>query len=258
MQLDREIGVDLTGSAAATTPRDALAEAEWLRCVSPSVLDRLARQAVLHRMPPGSTLFEQAETPSFALLLVSGSVELLAVRGTNETLVELVRAPDLLLPAAVLNNQPYLLRAHVLDDARLVMIQADNFRDTVASDLTLCLAVLACQAAQFRRQIKHAKNLHLRSAEERVGCYMLKLLEGVEPGTPVKLPLEKRLIASKLGITRETFSRTIPAVVRHGMRMEGDVIFLDDIAAAQARFQLDPLVDGIEPMIPLQAKRTRP
>jgi CRP/FNR family transcriptional regulator, transcriptional activator FtrB len=57
------------------------------------------------------------------------------------------------------------------------MIQADSFREAVASDHTLCLAALACRAAQFRRQIRHAKNLQLRSAEERVGCYLLALAE---------------------------------------------------------------------------------
>ncbi len=239
----------------ASTPREALAQTEWLGSVPAEALDRLAKQAVLHRMPAGSTLFEQAETPAFALLLVSGKVELLAVRGTEETLVELVRAPDLLLPAAVLNSQPYLLRARVLDEARLVMIQAESFREAIASNIDLSLAVLACQAAQFRRQIKHAKNLQLRSAEERVGCYLLKLLDGPAHGAPVKLPLEKRLIASQLGMTRETFSRTLAIVARHGIRVDGEMVRLEDAAAARARFQLDPLIDGYEPMRPLRVTR---
>lgn len=243
---------------AAATPRDALARTGWLASVPGEVLDRLAKQAVLHRMPAGSTLFEEAETPAFALLLVSGQVELLAVRGAEETLVELVRAPDLLLPAAVLNSQPYLLRARVLGDARLVMVQAEAFRAAVASAPDLCLAVLACQAAQFRRQIKHAKNLQLRSAEERVGCYLLKLIEDAPPGAPVRLPLEKRLIASQLGITRETFSRSLAIVARHGLRVDGDAVRLEDAAAARARFQLDPLIDGHEPMRPLSVQRNRP
>jgi CRP/FNR family transcriptional activator FtrB len=241
----------------ALTPREALAATPWLGAVPKATIDRLAGQSVLHRMPPGSVLFEQAETPAFALLLVAGSVELLAIHGKEETLVEFVRAPDLLLPAAVLNHQPYLLRARVLDEARLVMIQADEFRTAVASDHPLCLAVLACQAAQFRRQIKHAKNLQLRSAEERIGCYLLQLTQAIAPGETVRLPLEKRLIASQLGMTRETFSRTLAAVIRHGIKVEGDLVTLEDAAAAQARFRLDPLMDGPEPMIPLQPKRIR-
>jgi CRP/FNR family transcriptional regulator, transcriptional activator FtrB len=244
------------GAPIIQTPREAIAATPWLSLVPKASVDRLADQSVLHRMPPGSTLFEQAETPAFALLLVGGSVELLAVRGAEETLVEFVRASDLLLPAAVLNHQPYLLRARVLDEARIVMIQAEAFRQAVASNHALCLAVLACQAAQFRRQIKHAKNLQLRSAEERVGCYLLRLTEDAADGQPVRLPLEKRLIASHLGMTRETFSRILAGLSRHGIRVEGDLVHREAAAPARGRFPFDPPLDGLEPMIPLQAKRT--
>lgn len=253
----RESGTqhDMDAGSPVMTPHAAIAATSWLGRVSAATIERLAAQAVLHRIPSGSTLFEQAETPSFALLLVAGTVELLAVRGLEETLVEFVRAPDLLLPAAVLNSQPYLLRAHVLDEARLVMIQAEAFRRAVASDHDLCLAVLACQATQFRRQVKHAKNLQLRSAEERVGCYLVQLAGSAPAGQPVQLPLEKRLIASQLGITRETFSRILATMSRYGIRVSGDLVILENVEAARARFQLDPLIDGIEPIIPLQAMR---
>lgn len=243
---------------ASMTPRQALADTPWLAAVPDATLDLLARQAVLHRMPPGSTLFEQAQTPTFALLLVSGSVELLAMRGNDETLIEIVHAPDLLLPAAVLNHLPYLLKARVLEASRLVMVQAETFREAIASDHAFCLAGLACQAAQFRRQIKHAKNRQLRSAEERVGCYLLRLAEAAPSGEPVRLPLGKRLIASQLGITRETFSRALATVLRHGIRVEGDIVHLDDADAARARFRLDPLIDGPEPLHPLPIRETRP
>ena len=241
---------------AAFTPREVLRDTPWLQGVPEATLDRLAARAALHRVPSGSVLFEQAETPAFGLILVEGSVELLAVRASEETLVEFVRAPDLLLPAAVLNRQPYLLRARTLDGSRLVMIQADAFRDAVASDHALCLAVLACQAAQFRRQIKHAKNLQLRSAEERVGCYLLALSAQAPTGAVVRLPVEKRLIASQLGIKRETFSRLLAVVARHGLRVDGDVVILEDMATASARFRLDPLIDGREIINPLATKRT--
>jgi CRP/FNR family transcriptional regulator, transcriptional activator FtrB len=240
-----------------STARAALATTPWLAAVPNPTLDALADHAMLHRMPPGSVLFDQNETPAFAMLLLDGSIELLGVRGNEVTLVEFMRAPDLLLPAAVLNRQPYLLRARVLDAARLVMIQAEAFRQAVASDHALCLAALACQAAQFRRQAKHAKNLQLRSAEERVGCYLLQLVEGLAPGRPARLPLEKRLIASHLGITRETFSRTLAIVARHGLRVDGDLVTITNPAAARARFILDPLIDGPESISPIPVRKTR-
>ncbi|MBB5695279.1 helix-turn-helix domain-containing protein [Muricoccus pecuniae] len=236
------------------TPRDALAATPWLRSVSQNVLDDLAGHAVLHRLPGGSIVFEQSETPAFAQFLIGGSVELLGVRGRDESFVELIRPVDLLLPAAVLNCQPYLLRARVLGEASLLMVQAESFRQAVTSDHAFCLAVLGCQAAQFRRRVKQVKNLGLRSAEERVGCYLVRLTGSVPPGTPVHLPMEKRLIASELGMTRETFSRSLGAMARHGIRVEGDLVTLDDAASARTRFALDPLIDGAEDFHPLQAK----
>lgn len=231
--------------------RDALGRTSWLGGVPETTLDRLAEQAILHTIPSGSLLFQQSETPAFAQFLIDGSVELLGVRGKDETLVELVRPVDLLLPAAVLNRQPYLLRARVLDQARLVLIQADVFRQEVAQGHAFCLAVLACQAAQFRRLAKQAKNVRLRSAEERVGCYLRSLAEGVQPSHAVRLRPDKRLIASQLGMTRETFSRTLAGVARHGIEVDGDTVVIADPAAAQARFPLDPRIDGPEAIEPL-------
>jgi len=233
------------------TPREALSVVPWLAAVPATTLDDLASHSVLHRMPAGIMLFEQAETPVFMLCLISGSVELLGVRGREETLVELLRAVDLLLPAAILNRQPYLLRARACADARILMVQAETFRDAMASDHSLCLAVLACEAAHFRRQVKHAKNVKLRSAEERVGCYLLKLAEKMGSDGPAQLPIAKRLIASQLGMTRETFSRTLAVVARQGLRVEGDLVIIDDLETARARFRLDPLIDGSEAIVPL-------
>lgn len=231
--------------------REVLGQVPWLHEVAAETLDRLADQAVLHRVPAGSILFEQSEIPSFAKLLVSGCVELAATSKGNEALVETVHPVDLLLPAAVLNRQPFLARARVLENAHLLLVHAETFRRAVTTDHALCLAVLACQAAQFRRQVKLTKNLTLRSAEDRVGCYLLGLLQAQNLRRPVSLPLEKRRIAWQLGMTRETFSRTLAAMTRYGLRVTGDSVEVTDADVLQARFQLDPLIDAPEPVVPL-------
>jgi len=243
-----------TPRGSPASPRDALEAVPWLAAVPSAVLALLADQAVLHRVPTGARLFEQAETPNFAEFLLQGSVELLAVRGKTETLIETVRPVDLILPAAVLTRQSYLVRARVLEEASVLLVSAEAFRAAVAADHALCLAVLACQAAQFRRQMRQAKAIRLRSADERIGCYLVRLAE-TSGGQAVRLPHEKRLIASQLGITRETLSRALPAMARHGLRVEGDVLNVDDLAAARSAFPLDPLIDGAEPIVPLPLAR---
>jgi CRP/FNR family transcriptional activator FtrB len=241
-----------SNSEPPSSIRDLLREIAWLLDVPGNTLDALAAEAMLHRMPAGSLVFEQAEIPAFAQFLLAGSIELLGVRNQVETLVELLQPIDLIIPAAVIGGQPYLMRARVYEEAYFLLIRAEAFRQAMVLDHALCRAVLGCLAAQFRRQVRIAKNLKLRSAEERVGCYLVALLGQDDRVTTIKLPIEKHLIASQLGMTRETFSRALSGMPKFGMRAVGEVLHVHDAAAARARFVLDPLIDGAEHIVPLR------
>lgn len=173
-----------------------------------------------------------------------------------ETLVELLQPVDLVIPAAVVSGQPYLMRARVYEEAQLVLVRAEAFRNVIASNHALCRAVLGCLSAQFGRQVRHAKNLKLRSAQERVGCYVVSLLGSANADIPIRLPIEKRLIASQLGMTRETFSRALSGMARVGIIVRGDVMHIADATAAHARFPLDPLIDGLELPPPLHDRKS--
>lgn len=239
-----------------TATRDALRGVAWLRDVPRETLDGLAAEAMLHRMPAGSVVLEQAETPAFAQFLLAGSVELLGLRDRLETLIELLQPVDLVVPAAVVSGQPCLMRARVYKEAHLLLVRAEAFRQAMVSDHALCRAVLGCLATQFRRQVRVAKNLKLRSAEERVGCYLIALLQESGRASIIRLPIEKRLIASQLGMTRETLSRALAGMAKFGLRVAGENLLVEDATAARARFVLDPLIDGAEPIVPLRDRKS--
>jgi CRP/FNR family transcriptional regulator, transcriptional activator FtrB len=159
-------------------------------------------------MPCGTLLFEQGDMPSFQHVVLSGSVQLFGRSSIGrEVLIEIVEPPDLVIPAAVVTASPYLMRARVPEPARLLLIHAAAFRCAVEREPLLAHAVIASLAGQFRRLVRQIKNLKLRSASERVGCYLLALSQ--RQGTPdlAVLPYEKNLIASELGMTRESFYR---------------------------------------------------
>jgi len=154
-----------TSRSKKSPAREALGSIPWLAEISEPALDALAAHAMLHRLPAGSMAFEQAETPAFAMFLVSGSLKLLGVREQTEAVIDVAQPFDLVFPAAVIADQPYLLRARVLEDAQLLLIAAGPFRDAMASDNALCRAVLGFVATQLRRQLRAAKSLRRRSAE---------------------------------------------------------------------------------------------
>jgi CRP/FNR family transcriptional activator FtrB len=248
-------GTMKAGQEPQQSVRKAFREVSWLRGVPSAVLDALAAEAMLHRVPAGSLLFDQAETPVFAQFLLAGSIELLGVRDQAETLVELLRPLYLVIPAAIISGQPYLMRARVYEEAHLLLVRAETFQEILVSDHAFCRAVLACLSAQFRRQVRLAKNLKLHSAEERVGSYLVYLLGKSGPEAAVRLPIEKRLIASQLGMTRETFSRALSGMARFGIVVRGEMVHVEDATAARTRFPLDPLIDGPEPIALLHHRK---
>jgi len=216
-----------------------------LRVLQPSDRTELLKYAVLHAVGPGTVLFEQGETPSFQHVVVNGSVHLLG-RSTagREVLIDVVEPPDLVIPAAVTTGAPYLMRARVPEASQLLLIQAEAFRAAVARKPALAQEIIFSLAGQFRRLVRQIKNLKLRTATERVGCYLVALSR--RQGTPHRalLPYEKNLIASELGITRESFSRALSALKADGITVAGDTISIRDGARLASAYGVDPLIDG--------------
>jgi CRP/FNR family transcriptional activator FtrB len=140
----------------------------------------------------------------------------------------------------------YLMQARVSQPSRFLLIHASAFRAAVAAEPALASAVIESLAQQFRRMVRQIKNLKLRSSTQRVGCYILALSK--RQGTPhhAVLPYEKNLIASELGITRESFSRALSTLEKSAIKVQGQTISIRDNAQLAAVCKPDPLIDGMD------------
>ena len=157
--------------------------------------------------------------------------------------IEVVEAPALLLPAAVVSGAPYLMRAQCIEDVRVLMIKADVFRGLLSSEPALALAVIGALSRQFRAMVRQIKTLKLRSGPQRVAAYLLALSRRQGNDTNLILPYEKGLIASQLGMTRESFSRILSTLQDDIIRMDGERIHIRDRSALEAFSAPDPLID---------------
>jgi CRP/FNR family transcriptional activator FtrB len=208
----------------------------------------LLGQAIRHTVSAGTVLFEQGDIPNFQIVVMSGSAQLFGKSASGrEVLVEVVEPYDLIIPAAVVTDAPYLMQARVPEPSTFLLIHAGAFRAAVAENPVLAQAVIEGLAQQFRRMVRQIKNLKLRTSTQRVGCYVLTLAR--KQGTPDQavLPYEKNLIASELGITRESFSRALAALEPSGLRVDGQLIRVTDPDRLAEDCALDPLIDDLVP-----------
>ena len=243
-----------------TGPGTELKFLPLLKALPASSRAELLQNAVLHAVTPGTILFEQGEMPTFQHVVLDGSVHLLGQSSAGrEVLIDVVEPRDLIIPAAVISGSPYLMRARVPAPTRLLLIHADVFRRAVLREPQLAQEVIGSLAGQFRRLVRQVKNLKLRTGTERVGCYLLALSR--RQGTPHRaiLPYEKNLIASELGMTRESLSRALSALQTKGITVQNETITIRDAKHLAAACGLDPLIDGPEGSPPVQdAAPTRP
>jgi CRP/FNR family transcriptional regulator, transcriptional activator FtrB len=243
-----------------TEPGLELEALPLFRTLPASSRAELLQSAVMHAVAPGTILFEQGEMPTFQHVMLAGSAHLLGrSRAGREVLIEVVEPPELVIPAAVVTGSPYLMRARVPEPSRLLLIHAGVFRSAVLYEPQLAQEVIGSLAGQFRRLVRQIKNLKLRTVTERVGCYLLILSR--RQGTPHRaiLPYEKNLIASELGMTRESFSRSLSALQKEGITVDGETISIRDAKHLAAACGVDPLIDSPESSLPAwEAAPARP
>jgi len=209
--------------------------------------DALMQAAYAQQFPAGLELIRQGARADFLHVVVEGRVELSAEWQGRSTTMAVVHPVETFILAACIRDLPYLMSARTLEPSRLLLIPASDLRAIFRSDAEFAVSIVGELAGAFRSMARHAKNLKLRSSRERIGCYLLKqsLLAGRVDR--FVLQVEKRLVASYLGMTPESLSRALKALEADGVSMNGQVVTITDRARLIAACPPDVLIDGPDP-----------
>lgn len=211
------------------------------RNLSDDQVSVLLSRSYMQRFPRGTLLFDEGQRPDFLMVLLEGSVELFARNhDCREAVMEILFPVDSFILAAALTGAPYLMAARTLQPSRILMLDADTLRRAVAADAGLAASVMAELAAHFRRMVRQVKDLKLRTGAQRLGCYVLGL--AAQDGE-ITLRLDKRTLASRLGMTAENLSRAFSTLRNHGLVVQGSRLLVSDRESLAAFSHPDPLID---------------
>lgn len=203
----------------------------------------LMRVAYLQAFPPQIQLITEGEPADFLHIVVEGSVELFATSNGRETTMALVHPVSTFILAAVLKDAVYLMSARTLAKSRILLIPAENIRAVMERDAGFDKAIISELATCYRAVIKAQKDLKLRTGVERLANYLLRQHAGQGGNGALTLPVEKRILAARLGMTPENLSRAFGTLKSYGVAVNGSDVKLTGTKDLVALAKPNPLID---------------
>ena len=144
---------------------------------------------------------------------------------------------------AVLRDQVYLQSARTLEKSRILMIPAESVREAMLNDAGFMRAIVAELAMCYRNIVKDLKNQKLRSGAERLANWIVRAEKFQNGSGEIEIKVEKRVLASRLGMTPENLSRAFNTLAPYGIEVKGPIIRIHDHTDLTAFAKPTPLID---------------
>lgn len=214
------------------TDRDfaLLAKVPILSAFSTPELTRLLQRSRANMHRDSGPLFLEGEPATMFFVVLSGSVRLFRVAPDGRlTLVHVVTAGESFGEAVVLSGESYPVSAEFDEGTELLSVARDPFIAHLREDAALCLRVLSTLMGWERFFYSELNQLRQRSPAQRLAAYLLAQAEKSRKVDRQGARLPKHVIASRIGITPESFSRALKKLEKMGLLKSGQEVEITDL-----------------------------
>ncbi|MFZ4540968.1 MAG: Crp/Fnr family transcriptional regulator [Rickettsiales bacterium] len=186
----------------------------------------------IRQCPRGQMLFAHGAPVSHFYIIISGTFQLFRtnVEGHEKT-IDVLKCGRSMGESEIMNScHTYRVNAVSVEDAVVLAFPVDWLKETAKKYSSFALNLLSMISGQAHLAEIEAEQQATMSAAQLVACFLQRLCvlydfnpEGFE------LPYSKTLIASRLGMELETFSRTLAKLKEHGISVQGTHVSIHDL-----------------------------
>ncbi len=190
---------------------EGLAEEDFSHVVNNTKLKALKAEEVLFRQ-------QQSSNDFFFLLTGKMKLSLLSFDGA-EKVVDIINEGNSFAEAVMFNGMPgYPVNAEALADSKVLCINAKTYTSILYNSPETCIKVMSHLSIRMHWLMNELDRLSLHNATYRLISYLLENIpEDTIERTRVGLSVPKRVIASRISVTPETFSRTLNRLCKEGL-----------------------------------------
>ena len=180
----------------------------------------------------GDILFHKGDTPTGFYLVVYGQVKLAFTSAQGgEKVVDILGQGQTFGEAVMFMDKPFMVYAQALADSLLLHIAKAAILEELDTDSRLGRKMIAGLAMRLHHIMADVESYSLHSGRQRIIGYLLRdtPVEGNKDVT-ITLPTNKGVIASRLNLTHEHFSRILHELSAKGLIVvEGRRIRIPDV-----------------------------
>jgi CRP-like cAMP-binding protein len=170
-----------------------------------------------HHARRGEAVFHRGEPCNGFHIMVYGQVKLVALSPAGaEKVVRLLGPGESFGEALMFLEKPYILSAVALADSMLLTVDKAVVFDQLDRHPLLARKMLAGLSQRLHAFVSDVKSYSLHSGTQRVIGYFLQAQEAAG-GPEVTLEVGKNVIASRLNLTPEHFSRILHELATKGL-----------------------------------------
>jgi CRP/FNR family transcriptional regulator, dissimilatory nitrate respiration regulator len=197
-------------------------------------LDRIAAGSALIHVEKGRTIVQRGDPCLGFHVVIYGQVKLgfTSAQG-SEKVVDIIGPKQSFGEALMFLERPYIVSAQALADSMLLHVTKSAVFGAIEADPLFARGMLAGLSRRLHGLVSDVEAYSLRSGAQRVIGYLLRE-EGEEQGSAntltVTLPTNKNIIASRLNLTPEHFSRVLNELSGAGLiEVDGRNVKIRDV-----------------------------
>ncbi|MCG9712436.1 Crp/Fnr family transcriptional regulator [Shewanella insulae] len=225
-------------------------------------LGRLLGQAAKINLAAHENLFYQGDLAKRFYLVIQGHLQLYrtSMQGQDKV-IEVVREGRTFAEALMFSRQAsYPVSAQAVSHCTLISFDSEGYLAMLRGNPDACIAIMAEMSVRLRKDINEVELLSVQNAQSRLLLFLLRNLQktGDNQGR-VELDIPKRVLASRLSIQPETFSRLMKKMVTEGIISESrGAIEIKDLSKLYTSANMPLANQDVKPEEPLIRKGKAP
>ncbi len=178
----------------------------------------------------GATLFLQGEPATAFFILLDGWVKIYRTTPDGlEVVLHVFKRGETFAEAAIFLGGRYPASAETVAPSRLLRVDGTAFRSRIEERPALAMSMLASASYQLKFLVEQIEQIKVRSAPQRIADFLVRLTPVRKGPAIIELPFEKGLLANRLGMKPESFSRALANLRAHGVAVERGTVSIADI-----------------------------